>query len=136
MTQPVRVLHYGLGPIGVRIARLAATRPNLMPIGAVDIDPDKVQQDLGQVAELPETLGVLVQPTLEAALQDAKPHIALHATGSHLPSVLQQFLDLADAALPTVSTCEELSYPWFHHPEEAQIIDQAAKRNGIAILGY
>ncbi len=134
MPQPIRLLHYGLGPIGVRIARLTASRPNLSSIGAVDIDPAKIGQDLGAVTELGQPLGVLVQPDLKTALKVQKPDIVLHATGSHLPSVLPQFLELAEAGLPVVSTCEELSYPWFHHADEARSIDGAARRRGIAIL--
>jgi 4-hydroxy-tetrahydrodipicolinate reductase len=134
MPGPIRVLHYGLGPIGVRIARLVAERPGLLSAGAVDIDPAKVGQDLGIVAELGQPLGVLVHADLEAALQAQKPDVVLHATGSHLPNVLPQFLALTEAGLPVVSTCEELSYPWFHHPHEARHIDEAARLHGVAVL--
>jgi len=135
MPEPVRLLHYGLGPIGVRIAQLVALRPNLVSVGAVDIDPAKAGKDLGTVADLGRPQPVPVQTDLSAALQGQKPDLVLHATGPHLPSVLPQFLALAEAGLPVVSTCEELFYPWFHHPGEARQIDEAAKRNGIAILG-
>lgn len=134
MSEPIRILHYGLGPIGVRIAQVVASRPGLQSVGAVDIDPAKIGRDLGEVTEIGRMLGVSVQQNLEAALEKAKPDIVLHATGSHLPRVLPQFVALAEAGLPVVSTCEELSYPWFHHPEEARSIDEAARRNGVAVL--
>ena len=51
MPGPIRVLHYGLGPIGVRIARLVATRPDLLSGGAVDIDPAKGGCDLGELLD-------------------------------------------------------------------------------------
>jgi 4-hydroxy-tetrahydrodipicolinate reductase len=134
MPEPIRVLHYGLGPIGARIARLATSRSNITPVSAVDIDPAKIGQDLGDVIELDEPLAVTVHATLEDALQGAQPDVVVHATGSHLPAVLPQFLECAAGGLPVVSTCEELSYPWFHHPEEARRIDQAAKEGGVAVL--
>ncbi len=134
MTEPLRVLHYGLGPIGLGIAKLAASRQNLSPVGAVDIDPAKVGHDLAAVAGFLRPAGATVQPSLQAAIQSTAADVVLHATGSRLARVLPQFLELADAGLPTVSTCEELSFPWFHHPEEARLIDEAAKRSGIAIL--
>ena len=134
MPEPIRVLHYGLGPIGARIARLAASRPNITPVAAVDIDPDKVGQDLAEVIDLGEPLSVTVQGSLAEALRDARPDIVVHATGSHLPAVLPQFLECAAAGLPVVSTCEELSYPWFHHPDQAQQIDRAAKGSSVAVL--
>jgi 4-hydroxy-tetrahydrodipicolinate reductase len=134
MPDPIRVLHYGLGPIGARIASLAASRSNILPVAAVDIDPAKVGQDVGDVIELDEPLGVAVQSSLTDALQARRPDIVVHATGSHLPAVLPQFLECAAAGLSVVSTCEELSYPWFHHREEAYRIDQAAKEHGIAVV--
>jgi 4-hydroxy-tetrahydrodipicolinate reductase len=75
-----------------------------------------------------------VQADLAAAIKAHKPDVVLHATGSRLPVVLPQFLALADAGLRIVSTCEELSYPWYHYPQEAQLLDQRAKSKGIAIL--
>jgi len=57
MPRPIRVLHNGLGPIGLRIARLVATRPNLVAVGAVDIDPAKAGQDLTGLAGLQRRLG-------------------------------------------------------------------------------
>jgi len=134
MPEPIRILHYGLGPIGARIAQLVTSRPNLVSVGAVDIDPAKAGKDLGAVAKLGRGLHMPVQSNLLAVLEGQKPDIVLHATGSHLPSVLPQFLAMAEAGLPVVSTCEELSYPWFHHPDEARTIDEAAQRSGIAIL--
>jgi hypothetical protein len=132
--ESIRVLHYGLGPIGARIAQLVAQRPNLVSVGALDIDPAKAGKDLGTIAELGRTLHVPVQGALSEVLAGQRPDIVLHATGSHLPSVLPQFLALAGAGLPVISTCEELSYPWFHHPDEARIIDETATQGGIAIL--
>lgn len=135
MPEPIRVLHYGLGPIGMRIAQVVATRSDLLSVGAVDIDPTKTGKDLGEVAEIGRTIGVPVQKELAAALEKSRPDIAVHATGSHLASILPQFVALGEVGLPVISTCEELSYPWFHHPHEAQQIDELARRNQIAILG-
>ncbi len=133
MPDPIRVLHYGLGPIGARIAGLAADRPNIVAVSAVDIDPAKVGRDLGEVIELGEQLGVAVHASFKEALQAGRPDVVVHATGSHLPAVLPQFLECAAAGLPVVSTCEELSYPWFHHPDEARQLDAAAKAQGVAV---
>jgi len=39
---PIRVLHYGLGPIGAAVVRQVADRRGFKIVGAVDIDPAKV----------------------------------------------------------------------------------------------
>ena len=45
----IKVLHVGLGPIGAGVVRQVATRKGLVIVGAVDVDPAKAGQDLGDV---------------------------------------------------------------------------------------
>jgi hypothetical protein len=37
----IRVLHFGLGPIGLSIVKQVSQRPGLKIVGAIDIDPPK-----------------------------------------------------------------------------------------------
>ena len=57
----IRVLHFGLGPIGASIVKQIAARPGLKIVGAVDVDPAKVGRDLGDVAGLSKRLNIRVQ---------------------------------------------------------------------------
>ena len=57
---PIKVLHFGLGPIGAAIVRQVAGRKGFKIVGAVDIDPAKVGSDLGEVAGVGRTLKVKV----------------------------------------------------------------------------
>ena len=43
----IRVVCYGLGPIGIGIARLALARAGVEVVGAIDLDPQKIGRDLG-----------------------------------------------------------------------------------------
>src|SRR6187401_2456428 len=47
---PIKVLHYGLGPIGAAVVRQVAERRGFKIVGAVDIDPAKIGRDLGEIA--------------------------------------------------------------------------------------
>ena len=51
---PIRVLHFGLGPIGLGIVRQVAARKGFKIVGAVDIDPAKVGRDLGEWPACPD----------------------------------------------------------------------------------
>ena len=64
----IRVLHFGLGPIGSAIARQIAARPGFTIVGAVDIDPSKAGQDLSKIIGITKRLGVRVQADAAAAL--------------------------------------------------------------------
>ena len=54
----IRVMHVGLGPIGALVARQLASRKGFRIVGAVDIDPNKVGRDVGDVIELGRKLRV------------------------------------------------------------------------------
>ena len=69
MNQKIRVLQYGVGPIGARIVRLMLQKPALQIVGAVDVDPLKVGRDLGEVAGAGHSLGVVVRSDARPLLQ-------------------------------------------------------------------
>jgi len=53
----IKVMHFGLGPIGAAIVKQVAARPGFKIVGAIDIDPAKVGRDLGDVVGLPKRIG-------------------------------------------------------------------------------
>lgn len=129
----IGVVQVGLGPIGQAVVRRVLQMPGLRLVAAVDPAPDKAGRDAGELAGV-EPAGVVVQPRLEPPSL-AGAAVALHCTGSHLEAVLDQLLALVEAGLSVVSTCEELAWPWYHHPEPARRLDQAARRAGVTVLG-
>jgi len=131
----IRVIHYGLGPIGCAMTRLTASRSNLDIVGAIDINPNIIGKDLGEVANVGRSLGVTVKSSLAEVLATTQADIVVHTTASYFDIFKNQLLEIIDAGLHIVSTAEELSFPWHHHPEEAAAIDTAAKQKGVAVLG-
>jgi 2,4-diaminopentanoate dehydrogenase len=133
MTKPVGVIHYGLGPIGVAVARVVGGRSSLRSVGAVDIREDLVGRDLAHHlgSDTPRSVSIV------SAIADANPSeadIVLHCTGSSLAGVGTQLLEFIEAGLNVISTCEELSYPWEASRGWARTLDDAAKRKGVTIL--
>jgi 4-hydroxy-tetrahydrodipicolinate reductase len=128
----VRVIHYGLGPIGLGIARLVLDRGWTIA-AAIDIDPQKVGRDLGTLLGL-APVGVAVTADTEAALRQPADMV-VHATGSRLGEVLPQLEAALAAGCNVASTCEELAYPWFHHPGAAQRLDALAREHGVSVVG-
>jgi hypothetical protein len=58
--RPIAVAQYGIGPIGAEIARLLLTKPWIKVVAAVDIDPQKIGKDLGEVIGLAPQLKELL----------------------------------------------------------------------------
>ena len=135
MSEKIRVIQYGLGPIGSAVARHVVERAGLELVGGVDVDPSKVGKDVGEVIGLDRPLGFAVAENLAQVLAQAEADVALHTTSSYFDLFKPQIVEILEAGLDIVSTAEELSFPWLAHPEEAAEIDVVAKRAGKTVLG-
>lgn len=135
MSSPLRVVSFGLGPIGLAAARLALQKKTVQLVGAIDVDPAKIGKDLGDLLELGRKTGVVVRGDAEAALQQLKPDAMLHCTSSFLPVVKDQLLLAARCGVDVVSSTEELLVPEMQHAAIAKDLDAAAKAGGMSILG-
>ena len=57
MSDSIRVIQFGLGPIGSAVARHVVERSRVDLVGGVDIDPAKIGIDVGRVISLGHPLG-------------------------------------------------------------------------------
>jgi 4-hydroxy-tetrahydrodipicolinate reductase len=130
----IRALVYGLGPIGVMVARQLATRDGFRIVAAVDIDPAKVGRDVAEIAELGRPLRVKVDPDARRALRKSRPDIAVLCTSSSVRAVMPQIELILKAKVPIVTTTEELSYPVKRNAPLARRIDALAKKAKVAVL--
>jgi len=130
----VKVVHYGIGPIGAGLVKYVLQKEGVKIVGAVDVDKSKVGKDLGELA-IGKSIGVKITDEAEALLRRTKPDVVIHSTGSYLQNVKSQLFQIMDAKADLISTCEELSYPFLKHPDIAKALDRRARRNGVTVLG-
>lgn len=135
MTSPTPTIVFGLGPIGRRIAAVAAAKESLDLVGAVDVAPALVGRPLSELVPGARR-DLTVSGSLDDLLATCSPAVALHATGSYLARVEPQFRALAEAGINVVSTCEELVWP--ATPEAAAAaagLDGLFQARGARLLG-
>jgi hypothetical protein len=130
----LKVLQFGLGPIGVRSARLAAGKESMELVGAVDIDPAKVGKDVGEL-DGGEPVGVKVSDDAAKILAETRPDVALHTTSSKFDAVVPQLELLAGAGCSVVSSTEEMLFPALKHAELAEKVDALAREKRVVLLG-
>jgi 2,4-diaminopentanoate dehydrogenase len=131
----IRVVHFGLGPIGAAVAREIAERPGFKIVGGIDIDTAKVGRDLGDVVGLPNRLGVKVSDDVARTLKKLKPHVVVLCTSSSMKLVMPQLEAVLRARVAIVATTEELAYPEYTHIRQARKVDAWAKKAKVAVLG-
>jgi hypothetical protein len=131
----VRVMHFGLGPVGAAIVKQIARRAGFKSVGGIDIDPMKVGRDLGDVVGLSRRLGVKVSADATKALKSTRPDVVVLCTSSSIKGVMPEIETILETRTPIVSTNEELSYPGHTHIRQARQIDGWARKAKVAVLG-
>jgi 4-hydroxy-tetrahydrodipicolinate reductase len=104
-------------------------------VGAVDIAEDKIGKDLGEILGLEEKLGVKISENVDSVLTKVKADVAIHATSSFLKDTYQQIASIIKHGVKVISTCEELTYPYYTEPELAKKLDSLAKKHNATVLG-
>src|SRR3982750_1665679 len=132
---PIRVLHFGLGPIGAAVVKQVAARRGFKIVGAVDIDPAKAGRDLGEVAGVGRSLKIKVSDDARKTIKATKPDVVVLCTSSSLKKVLPQMEEILKLKVPIVSTTEELAYPTKENMRYARAIHELAKKSKVAVLG-
>lgn len=125
----------GLGPIGAGIARHVVERRGYQLVGAVDVDPNKVGRDAGEVIELGRPLRLKVASAIGKTIRAVRPDVAVMCTGSALKAVVDQFEEVLKYRVPIVTTTEQAAYPVRANRRLALRIDAAARKARVAVLG-
>lgn len=134
MSDRLRIVQFGLGPIGQACARLVRDRPDLDLVGALDLDSGRVGRDVGEVLGR-EITGVTVRDDAAAALAAWAPDVVLHTTLSFLDRIEGQLLTCVAAGAHVVSSSEELFWPFEHDPGFCERVDAAARAASVAVVG-
>ena len=129
---PLRIVQFGLGPIGQACARLALDHGHQL-VGALDLDQGRVGRDLGDVLGR-DALGVDVGDDL-GALEAWRPDVVLHTTSSFLDRIEGQLLACVAAGAHVVSSAEELFWPFERDPGFCERVDAAARAASVAVVG-
>ena len=134
-TERVRVVQYGIGPIGLMTIRAILARRDLELVGAIDVDPTKEQRDVADLSGLRRPSGIRVTNRPQEVLAVKRPQVVLHTTQSALEDVFPQLRHCLESGASVVSTCEELVYPRVRQPKLARELDQLARAKDAVVLG-
>ncbi|MDH5447986.1 MAG: hypothetical protein OEY24_05525 [Candidatus Bathyarchaeota archaeon] len=133
--EKIKVVLYGVGAVGSLIANFLLQKEGIEIVGAIDVAKEKVGRDLGEVLNIGKRVGVTVSNNTEEVLSKTDPNIVVHTTSSYLRDVLPQLAEIVKHGINIVSTCEELSYPYYSEPQLTEKLDALAKKHQATVLG-
>jgi 4-hydroxy-tetrahydrodipicolinate reductase len=129
----LRLLHVGLGPLGLRIQRDLLDKRLGHTVAAVDSAPELVGRPLAELVEGAPPAPVVASLDELANWEDIDA--AVVTTSSDLARCAPTFRALLERGVAVVSSCEELVWPWLRHEALALELDECARRNGAQLLG-
>lgn len=131
----IRVIQYGLGPIGIETAKLVLKKSNMKLVGAVDISKDIAGKDLGEVLGMDKKLGLVVTDNAKELFAGTKADAVLHTTGSRIKKIYPDLEEIIRAGLNIISSSEELLFPLKENAKLSERVDKLAKKHGVTVLG-
>ncbi len=131
----IKIAQYGLGPIGMETLKAAAAKPWAEVVGGIDIAPDMVGKDLGELTQCASLRGKRVFASLDELLSQAKPDVVFHTAVSKVKAAYPQLEPIVRQGISVVSSCEELLFPQLREPQLAAQLDALCKQHGARIVG-
>jgi len=131
----IRVVQWGLGAMGSGMARLVLEKEGLELVGGIDMRPDYVGKDLGEVLGGGKRLGVAVTNDPASVLDRASVDLVVIATTSWTREQMPDLEKILAAGINCISIAEEMAAPEAQSPELAAEIDALARKHGVSILG-
>ena len=135
MSRDLKIIHVGLGPIGVGIARMVLAKEGLKVVGACDPAAEKANKDLGDVLGLGKKLRIKVAGDPVKFIKSAKADVAVVSTTSSAKVVKATIEALINRGINVVTTCEEFAYPVPANAKVFRDLDVIAKKKKVTVLG-
>lgn len=135
MREPVPVLVLGTGQMGARIARLVLSRAGLRLAGVFGRRRERAGMDIGAAIGLDRDLGLPLAGDLAAAIEDARPAVAIQATCSTVADAQAEITTLLEHGVHVITIAEEMACPAPRYPETAAILHDLAVAHRVGVLG-
>jgi len=129
-----RVAVWGFGAMGSGIAKNIMTKYDLSLVGVYDSREDFMGKDIGNILGTKDT-GIVIYSDPIKMLEDSNPDLVVIATNSFVKVVKSQILQAIKKHINVITIAEEMAYPFVNNPEEAEEIDNMARRYGVTVLG-
>lgn len=131
----VKVIIWGLGAMGSGMVDLLLKKKGVDIVGAVGRGPkvgksmyDYIKTERGNRPDI-------IIGTPEEIITEKAADVVLCCTDSYTKTAFDRLKFVLEKKINVVSSAEEMAYPMSQSPEEAKMLDEIAKANGVSIIG-
>ncbi len=131
----IKFVQVGCGKMAVYTVKYALEN-GMEIVGAVDINPDIIGKDVGEVLGN-KNLGVSIRKVdeLDLLFKETKVDVAIVTTMSLMKDLKDVLMICAKNGVNAITTCEEAFYPMNSSPKITEELDKTAKENNCTITG-